>query len=195
MGGRKSDDANGKTENKRKKEVKVVCTALFLNNNEIRTLKFLPDTLRYVMYRPENLEWLDLSYNYLQTIDRELLEFPNLKTLYMHGNYIVNLEEVRKLQDIPTLQILTLYGNAIEQIKGYRLWVLGMMYERHETLKKFDNVLITRKEFDGVIVWNERLYKGKKLKRLQPTNVKEVPKKQEEESKQGGGNAQGGAQH
>ena len=166
MGGRKSDDVNGKTENKRKKEVKVVCTALFLNNNEIRTLKYLPDTLKYVMYRPENLEWLDLSYNYLQTIDRELLEFPNLKTLYMHGNYIVNLEEVRKLQDIPTLQILTLYGNAIEQIKGYRLWVLGMMYEKHETLKKFDNVLITRKEFDGVIVWNERLYKGKKLKRL-----------------------------
>jgi hypothetical protein len=114
----------------------------------------------------------------------------------MHGNYIVNLEEVRKLQDIPTLQILTLYGNAIEQIKGYRLWVLGMMYEKHETLKKFDNVLITRKEFDGVIVWNERLYKGKKLRRLQPTNIKEVPKKQEEESKQGAGNAgQGAAQH
>lgn len=103
MGGRKSDDANGKTENKRKKEVKVVCTALFLNNNEIRTLKFMPETLRYVMYRPENLEWLDISYNYLQTIDRELLEFPNLKTLYLHGNYIANLEEVKKLADIGTL--------------------------------------------------------------------------------------------
>jgi hypothetical protein len=45
MGGRKSDDANGKTENKRKKEVKLVCTALFLNNNEIRSLKPLPETL------------------------------------------------------------------------------------------------------------------------------------------------------
>jgi Leucine-rich repeat (LRR) protein len=97
MGGRKSDDANGKTENKRKKEIKLVCTALFLNNNEIRTLKALPDTLQYVMYRPENLEWLDLSYNYLQTIDKELLDFPNLKTLYLHGNYIANLDEVRKL--------------------------------------------------------------------------------------------------
>jgi len=61
-----------------------------------------------------------------------------------------------------------------------------MMYEKHETLKKFDNVLITRKEFDSVIVWNERLYESKrgKLKRLKPTNVKEVPKKQEEENKQ-----------
>jgi hypothetical protein len=45
MGGRKSDDANGKTENKRKKEIKLVCTALFLNNNEIRSLKPLPETL------------------------------------------------------------------------------------------------------------------------------------------------------
>jgi Leucine-rich repeat (LRR) protein len=150
-----------------------------------------------VMYRPANLEWLDLSYNYLQNIDIELLEFPNLKTIYLHGNYISNLDEVRKLQDLPTLQIMTLYGNFIEQIKGYRLWVLGMMYEKHETLKKFDNVLITRKEFDNVIVWNERLFQSKreKLKRLKPANVKEVPKKQEEENKQAQGNAQGGAQH
>jgi hypothetical protein len=53
------------------------------------------------------------------------------------------------------------------------------MYEKHETLKKFDNVLITRKEFDNVIVWNERLFQSKreKLKRLKPANVKEVPKK------------------
>jgi ribosomal protein S24E len=60
------------------------------------------------------------------------------------------------------------------------------MYEKHETLKKFDNVLITRKEFDNVIVWNERLFvsKKEKLKRLKPANVKEVPKKQEEENKQ-----------
>lgn len=152
------------------------------------------------MWRPENLEWLDLSYNYLQTIDKELLSFPNLKTLYLHGNYVSNLEEARKLQDLPGLQILTLYGNSIEQIKGYRLWVLGMLYEKHETLKKFDNVLITRKEFDGVIVWNERLYETKKtkLRRMKPDNVKQVPKKQEEDSKQGGANAAGqtaGAQH
>jgi Leucine-rich repeat (LRR) protein len=174
MGGRKSEDGTGKSENKRKKEVKLVCTALFLNNNEIRTLKLLPETLQYVMYRPENLEWLDLSYNYLQKIDKELLEFPNLKTLYLHGNYIDNLEEARKLQDIAGLQILTLYGNSIETIKGYRFWVLGMMYEKHETLKKLDNVLITRKEFDNILVWNERLFEKKKgnLKRMAPKNPK-----------------------
>lgn len=114
------------------------------------------------MWEPSRLEWLDLSYNYLTKIENEILEFPNLKTLYLHGNYIQNLEEVKKLQDLPYLQTLTLYGNSIEQIKGYRLYVLGMMYEKYETLKKLDSVLITRKEFDSVIVWNERLFASQK---------------------------------
>jgi hypothetical protein len=67
------------------------------------------------------------------------------------------------------------------------------MYEKHETLKKFDNVLITRKEFDNVIVWNERLFATQKtkLRKLKVSNPKIVPKKQEEEGKPGG--AQGGA--
>ena len=88
---------------------------------------------------------------------------------------------------MPTLTTLTLYGNFIEQMKGYRLFVLGMLYAKFESLKKLDNVLITKKEFDNVIVWNERLFETKrlKLKKLKPDNVKPVPKKQEEEGKQG----------
>jgi Leucine-rich repeat (LRR) protein len=111
---------------------------------------------------------------------------PNLKTLYLHGNYISNLEEARKLQDLPYLQTITLYGNFVEQIKGYRLFVLGMMYEKYETLKKLDSVVITRKEFDNVLVWNDRLFKGrtKKLKKLVPENVKQPPQKEEDEGKQ-----------
>jgi hypothetical protein len=78
----------------------------------------------------------------------------------LHGNYIESLEEVRKLQDLGYLQNLSLYGNFIEQIKGYRYFVLGMLYEKYESLKKLDTVVITRKEFDNVIVWNERLNKN-----------------------------------
>jgi hypothetical protein len=68
------------------------------------------------------------------------------------------------------------------------MYVLGMMYEKYETLKKLDSVLITRKEFDNVYVWNNRLYetRKKKLKKLKPENIKPVPKKEEEENKQGG---------
>ena len=67
------------------------------------------------------------------------------------------------------------------------MYVLGMMYEKYETLKKLDSVLITKGEFDTVIVWNERLFAGRrnKLKKLRPENVKPVPKKEEEENKQG----------
>lgn len=59
------------------------------------------------------------------------------------------------------------------------------MYRKYETLKKFDSVLITRKEFDNVIVWNERLFANqtKKLKKLKPENVKKPPEKVEEENK------------
>jgi Leucine-rich repeat (LRR) protein len=96
--GRKNDDGTGKgSENIRKKAVYTVCTSLFLNNNEIRTLKGLKDILNYVVWQPNNLEWIDLSYNYLDKIDKELLSFPSLKALYLHGNYISNLEEVKKL--------------------------------------------------------------------------------------------------
>ena len=139
------------------------------------------------MWEPSRLEWLDLSYNFQVKIEPEILEFPNLKTLYLHGNFIANLEEVRKLQDIGGLQTLTLYGNSIEQIKGYRLYVLGIMYSKYETLKKLDSVLITRKEFDSVIVWNERLFakQRSKLRRLQPENVKLPPEKKEDETKAG----------
>ena len=84
-------------EAKRKKNVHVYCTSLFLQNNELRTVTNLRHTLNFVMWYPERLEWLDLSYNYLERIDPELLEFPYLKSLYLHGNYISNLDEVRKL--------------------------------------------------------------------------------------------------
>lgn len=49
------------------------------------------------MWYPERLEWLDISYNYLERIDPEILCFPYLKSLHIHGNYISNLEEVKKL--------------------------------------------------------------------------------------------------
>lgn len=60
-----------------------------------------------------------------------------------------------------------------------------MMYEKYETLKKLDSVLITRKEFDSVIVWNERLYATKrtKLRKLKPENIKDPPEKKEDENK------------
>ena len=71
LGGRKLEDQ--KVEAKRKKKVQVYCTSVFLNNNEIRSLAGLRSTLDFVMWHPDRLEWLDLSYNYLEKIEPEIL--------------------------------------------------------------------------------------------------------------------------
>ena len=141
------------------------------------------------MYNSKNLLWLDLSYNFLTTIDDDLLDFPELKTLYMHGNYIANLEQTKKLQAFEDLQSLTLYGNAIEQIKGYRMYVLGVMYaNNNQNLRRLDQVLVTNREYDNVLVWQERLYPKNfnRLKKLVPANAKPPPepKVKEDEKKQ-----------
>ena len=112
---------------------------LFLQNNELRTLKDMANVLEVVMWNSSNLLWLDLSYNFLTQIEDELLEFPELKTLYLHGNYIASLEQTKKLQKFEDLQSLTLYGNPIEQIKGYRMYVLGVMYQNNnQNLRRLD---------------------------------------------------------
>lgn len=134
------------------------------------------------MWNHKQLQWIDLSYNYLETIEDEILKFPHLKTLYLHGNYISSLEETRKLGQLKDLSALTLYGNPIEQISGYRMWVLGVIYDQNDKLKKLDSVLVTAKEFDSVCVWNETFYKKSKLKKLKPQNAKKPPAPKQEES-------------
>ena len=106
----------------------------------------------------------------------------------MHGNYISNLDETKKLNEFRDLQSLTLYGNPIETIPNYRLWVLGVMYTYTENLRRFDQVLVTNREFDKVLVWKERINQGKfkRLKKLEPKVAKTVPplpKNDEEEKK------------
>jgi Leucine-rich repeat (LRR) protein len=80
MGGRKQED--GKEEKARKKEITYHVNALMLNNNEIREISGLYDVLKdFVLYDITKLEWLNLSYNYLVNIDKEILSFENLKSL------------------------------------------------------------------------------------------------------------------
>ena len=64
--------------------------------------------------------------------------------------------------------------------------MLGLVYEKQEVLKKLDSVLVTKTEFDNVIVWNERINVSKKnkLKKLKPENIKKPPEKIDEDTKQ-----------
>ena len=68
MGGRKQEE--GGEEASRKKDVVLHVNALLLNNNHLRDLKDLYQTLTdWVLYEPDRLQWLNLSYNYLTKVD------------------------------------------------------------------------------------------------------------------------------
>jgi len=90
LGGRKTEDT--KVESKKQIVVKRETLTLFLQNNELRNLIDMAEVLEAVMWTSQRILWLDLSYNYLVDIEDEILNFPELKTLYLHGNYIANLE-------------------------------------------------------------------------------------------------------
>ena len=90
------------TEEKTGETKKFVVTrktdALFLQENRFRTITGLSKVLDGVMWRKQDLLWLDLSYNLLERVEEEIVQnFSQLRVLYLHGNYILNLEEVRKL--------------------------------------------------------------------------------------------------
>lgn len=80
MGSRKPED--GKEEAQRKKEMDYVVNSVLLNNNEIRDLRGIYDTLKdWVLHDVSKLQWLNLSYNYLVKIDEDVCNFTSLKTL------------------------------------------------------------------------------------------------------------------
>jgi hypothetical protein len=73
LGGRKIDDGN--EEEKKKKKIEYTVDAILLNNNEVRDLSGLFNTLTFVLphSQPSKLLWINLSYNFLTKIDNEIL--------------------------------------------------------------------------------------------------------------------------
>merc|ERR1719316_1587018 len=75
-----------------KRKVRKVTLAVKLNNNSIDSITDLPQALEFVMDDPlRNLQWIDLSFNQLHTIQAELLSFKQMKALYLHGNRIKSM--------------------------------------------------------------------------------------------------------
>ncbi|XP_011404021.1 PREDICTED: leucine-rich repeat-containing protein 51-like [Amphimedon queenslandica] len=103
----------------------VKATALRVNNNMLASWEGFIETLDQMIIEPhQHLQWLDLSFNDLKTIDEALLQLPNLTMIYLHGNNIKRLKEVDKLVALTRLKSLSLHGNPIESVSGYRQYIV-----------------------------------------------------------------------
>uniref|UniRef100_A0A287D2K6 Leucine-rich repeat-containing protein 51 n=1 Tax=Ictidomys tridecemlineatus TaxID=43179 RepID=A0A287D2K6_ICTTR len=116
--------------------------------------------LRPILEHPENLAWIDLSFNDLTSIDPILTTFFNLSVLYLHGNSIQSLGEVNKLAVLPRLRSLTLHGNPIEEEKGYRQYVLCTL----PRITTFDFSGVTKADRTTAEVWKRMNIKPKKAR-------------------------------
>lgn len=133
-----------------KRRIRKVTCAVKLNNNMIDSITDLPQALEFVMDDPmRNLHWIDLSFNQLKTIQAELLEFKQLKALYLHGNHIKSLPSVERLRKLPKLISLTCNGNPIECFKFYRHYVVGALPD----LRTLDHSTITDDEVSAAADW------------------------------------------
>lgn len=130
--------------------IRKITTSVKLNNNMLETVVGLPTALESCMLSPlVNLQWIDLSFNQLTTVEPELLVFENLKALYLHGNCIKAMTAMNKLRKLTKLLSLTLNGNPIESNKCYRPYTIGCL----PMLKSLDHSTITEDELGSAIEW------------------------------------------
>nr|XP_035121453.2 leucine-rich repeat-containing protein 51 isoform X1 [Callithrix jacchus] len=143
---------------KRSKSGKSLTQSLWLNNNVLNDLRDLNQVASKLLEHPENLAWIDLSFNDLTSIDPVLTTFFNLSILYLHGNSIQHLGEVNKLAILPRLRSLTLHGNPMEEEKGYRQYVLCTLPH----ITTFDFSGVTKADRTTAEVWKRMNIKPKK---------------------------------
>nr|XP_019599876.1 PREDICTED: leucine-rich repeat-containing protein 51 isoform X3 [Rhinolophus sinicus]XP_019599878.1 PREDICTED: leucine-rich repeat-containing protein 51 isoform X3 [Rhinolophus sinicus]XP_019599879.1 PREDICTED: leucine-rich repeat-containing protein 51 isoform X3 [Rhinolophus sinicus] len=147
------------------KSGKPLTQSLRLNNNVLNELRDFKQVLSQLLEHPENLAWIDLSFNDLTSIDPVLTTLFNLSVLYLHGNSIQRLGEVNKLAILPRLRSLTLHGNPIEEEKGYRQYVLCTL----PRITTFDFSGITKADRTTAEVWKRMNIKPKKVRIKQDT--------------------------
>lgn len=108
---------------------------------------------------PEDIAWLDLSFNSITEISDDILQFQALKMLYLHGNKIQRFADISKLRQLPNLYSLTLHGNPIENQPHYRSSMIVMFPQ----LRSLDFAKITEDEKDSarlhIIVNNNNVKK------------------------------------
>lgn len=103
---------------------KIKSNALRFSNNNLgdEIWEELEPICSKLVCNLSDVEWMDLSFNSLTTIDNRLPElFPNCKVLYLHGNKLAQMNDVKKLSNMRQLRTVTLHGNPLaENTDGYR---------------------------------------------------------------------------
>jgi len=132
-------------------EVTQITTCLRLCNNSLKSLEGLEDAVTEMFDYPDKVEWFDFSFNELTTIDDNMLQYKNLKSIYLHGNQITDLNEIVKLRELPLLKSLAMHGNPIEEIKDppYRMFVIGAL----PSLMRLDFCTITPQDREEADLW------------------------------------------
>jgi hypothetical protein len=97
---------------------------------------------------------LDLSQNQISMLpDIQFWSMLNkLKILYLHGNPIIRLENLRRLSASSSLELLTLYDTPLSLKKNYRHHVVNIIF----SLKALDNHIISDEEIIEDADFNNR---------------------------------------
>ncbi|XP_061485183.1 leucine-rich repeat-containing protein 51 isoform X2 [Rhineura floridana] len=146
---------------KRSEGGRLLTQAIWLNNNTLGELTDFTDIMAKLLEYPDDIYWIDLSFNDLANIDPVLTTYYNLHNLNLHGNAIQQLSEVDKLAVLPHLRSLTLHGNPIEEEKGYRSYVLSTL----PNLKSFDFSGVTKLDRTTAAVWRRMNIKPKVVRK------------------------------
>ena len=130
---------------KRHGQEKVLINAIRLNNNKIASwLSFLATLRTMAPLDISRIEWLDLSFNQLQTIEASITKLKSLSKLHLHANQIHDIRDVQKLTELPRLRDLTLHGNPIEE-RGrgkYRSFIIAQL----PNLRSLDFTSLTQRD-------------------------------------------------
>lgn len=142
-----STKAKEELEKQKKKaiNIKLVCCSLLLCYNKIRELHNFESVVAFVMPDYKNLQWVDLSHNYLEKLDYSFEGFPQLRTLYLHCNYLTDLNDFAQLSSHQQLKTLMIHGNPLTAVPNFRCFLISVL----PNLKKIDSVLVSRKEVDN----------------------------------------------
>lgn len=150
-GGHAPNLSNAADDRDSKIHLELETRAIKLSYNHLKQLSGFDDAVHAVMHNPSRLYWLDVSHNNLEDIDDELLKYSQLRVLYLHGNHICKLTQLRKLKRLPNLLKLTLHGNPVEENRNYRKFVINAL----PNLLSLDFIRITPRDRELATVWNQ----------------------------------------